>query len=120
MRLLLLDVGIGGLLLATIAVAAGKRRRRALAPRLRTCAWLLVAVPLPLAVGVQLTGLVSQGLAQIFFVLGVVAFGVGAVLILTEDEEGWRDGEEDESPPWWPAFERELREWERGRRLVRT
>jgi hypothetical protein len=85
---------------------------------------LLVAVPLPAAVGIQLTGLLSPGLNQILFLVGVVAFGVGAVLILTEDEEGWREANEDDSPPWWPAFERDLQQWEREqerrRRLVRT
>ena len=123
-RLLLLDVAVGGLLLATIAVAARKRGRRVPAPRLRTCAWLLVAVPLPAAVGIHLAGLLSATGDQVLFLIGALAFGTGAVLVLTGDEEDWRDDEVDETPPWWPAFERDLRHWEveqtRRRRLVRS
>jgi hypothetical protein len=124
MRLLLLDVAVGGLLLATIAIAAGKRVRRVPAPKVRTCAWLLVAVPLPAAVVIQLAGLLSPGLNQALFLFGAAAFGVGAFLILAENDEGWREAAEDDTPPWWPAFERELQHWEREqerrRRLVRT
>ena len=122
MRLLVLDVGVGVLLLATIAVAARARRSRALSPQLRLCSWILVAVPLPIAVGVHMVGGLSTAADQALFLASAAAFAVGAVLILGDEEEDWRGTDGDESPPWWPAFERELRTWEleRRRRPVRT
>lgn len=112
MRLLVLDVAVGVLLLATIVVATRARRSRALSPQLRVCSWTLVAVPLPLAVAVHLIGGLSTTADQALFLGGVVAFAVGAVMILTDEEEDWRSTGGDESPPWWPAFEREFRTWE--------
>ena len=64
-----------------------------------------MAVPLPLAV------VLHPG--QAAFLASVAAFAVGAALILGDEEEGWnRDDIADETPPWWPAFERDLREYE--------
>jgi hypothetical protein len=103
MRLVLIDGAIGVLLLAAIVAAAarGWTRRPAWA---RTCGWLLVVVPLPLAVVLQLD--------QVAFLAGVAAFAVGAALILGDDEQDWGREAEADTPPWWPAFERELREYE--------
>jgi hypothetical protein len=106
MRLVLLDGAIGVLVLATIAFAC--TRTHPPRPRwLRTTGWLLVAVPLPLAV------VLHPG--QVPFLASVVAFAVGAALILGDEEQDWNRGDvdEDETPPWWPAFERDLREYER-------
>jgi hypothetical protein len=104
MRLVLLDGAIGVLVLATIAFAG--TRTHSPRPRwLRTVGWLFVAVPLPLAV------VLHPG--QAAFLASVAAFAVGAALILGEEEQDWtRDDIDDETPPWWPAFERELREYE--------
>jgi len=104
MRLVLFDGAIGVLLLAAIVAAAARRRTRRPAWA-RTCGWLLVAVPLPVAVALQL--------GQVAFLAGVTAFAAGAALILNDDEQDWsQEAETDATPPWWPAFERELHEYE--------
>lgn len=104
MRLVFFDGAIGVLLLAAIMAAA--RRQRATPPAwARTCGWLLVAVPLPLAVALQL--------GQVAFLAAIVAFAAGAALLLGNERRDWnREDEADDTPPWWPAFERELREYE--------
>ena len=44
------------------------------------------------------------------FVLGVAAFGVGAVLVLPGEDDEQPDATDDLDPaPWWPEFEREFR-----------
>lgn len=113
MRLLLFDVGIGVLLLGIIAAAACKRPR--VEPDvLRRYGWVLVALPLPAAVAAHLTLHLSTALDQTLFIAGVVCFALGAAILLRRDDEDWREERDDESPPWWPAFERELREYERS------
>ena len=105
MRLVLLDGAIGVLVLATIAFA-GTRTHPPRPRWLRTSGWLLVAVPLPLAVILHPD--------QAAFLASVAAFAVGAALILGDEEQDWnRENEVDDTPPWWPAFERDLREYER-------
>ena len=113
MRLLLFDVGIGVFLLAVIAAAAYKRPR--VEPEvLRRYGWALVALPLPAAVAAHLTLHLSTALDQALFVAGVACFALGAAILLRRDDEDWREQRDDESPPWWPAFERELRDYERA------
>jgi hypothetical protein len=82
----------------------------------RRTGWLLVAAPLPVAVASHLVALLPQNMDQAAFVAGVILFAVGAALILGKnEEEDWsQEGVGDETPPWWPAFERELREYEKG------
>jgi hypothetical protein len=113
MRLLLFDVVIGVLLLAAIAAAAYERPRVE-SGALRTYGWLLVAVPLPAAVAAHLTLHLSTTVDQTLFVAGAAAFALGAALLLRRDDEGWREEPDDDAPPWWPAFERELRDYERA------
>ena len=81
---------------------------------------MLVAVPLPLALAVHL--LVRPAVDQAALVLGVVAFGTGAFLLLPWDDEDERlDATRAPGPaPWWPAFEREFRAYARGSRRVRA
>jgi hypothetical protein len=113
MRLLLFDAGIGMLLVAAIAAAAYKRPR--VEPRvMRAYGWMLVALPLPAAVAAHLTLQLPTPVDQTLFVGGAAAFALGAAILLRRDDEGWREEPEDDSPPWWPAFERELREYERA------
>ena len=112
MRLLLFDAGIGVLLLATIALAAARRARRAASARNRQCGWLLVALPMPAAVTAHLVLTLPSRLDQALFVAGVVAFAVGAIIVLGVEEDGWSEERGDDSPPWWPAFERDLRDYE--------
>jgi hypothetical protein len=118
--LLAVDVGVGVALVALIAALAARPTRRR-GDKSRALGWVLVAGPLPAAVCLHLVGLLSPNVDQIAFLGSVVAFAAGAALLLggaAEDEEDWREGG-DESPPWWPDFERELRDYERDR-LVRT
>jgi uncharacterized membrane protein len=120
MTLLAVDVGAGVALVALIvALAARPTYRRSEGSR--AVGWVLVAGPLPLVVGLHLAGVLSPNVDQIAFLGSVVAFAVGAALLLgtAEDEdEDWRDSGDD-SPPWWPEFERELRDYERDR-LIRA
>ena len=83
---------------------------------------MLVAVPLPFALALHLLVRPAAAVDQAAFVLGVVAFGVGAVLLLS-----WERGDErpdvtpDPDPaPWWPAFEREFRAYAGDSRRVRA
>jgi hypothetical protein len=57
---------------------------------------------------VALPTALDQGL----FVAGVVAFAIGAIIVLGSREDGWSEERDEESPPWWPAFERDLRDYE--------
>jgi hypothetical protein len=72
-----------------------------------------VAVPLPLAVALHLFLWPASALDRITFVLGVVAFGAGALIVLPGDDEGEQpELPDDPDPaPWWPDFEREFREY---------
>ena len=71
---------------------------------------MLVAV-LPLALVLHLLIGLPAIVDQAAFVLGVLAFGAGAFLILPWNGEDDRSEEpRDPDPaPWWPAFEREFR-----------
>ena len=68
-------------------------------------------MPLPLALMLHLFVGLRASVDQAAFVLGVVAFGTGAFLLLARDgEDGELDHERDPGPaPWWPEFEREFR-----------
>jgi hypothetical protein len=118
----LLDLILGVALLATIGLAASRSRLAAQAPS-RWAGWLLIAVPLPLVVAIRLSVPSSPLGGQTAFFGGILAFALGALLVLSgraDDEE--RD-ETDPSPaPWWPEFEREFRAYARrqSRPRVRT
>jgi hypothetical protein len=118
MRLLLPDAAIGVLLLAVIVVAS-RQNGRMRSARVRACGWLLIAVPLPLAVCLHLAVRLPLVLDQATFLAGAVAFAVGAVLILGDEETDWRRERDEDTPPWWPAFERELRLYESSERRRR-
>lgn len=111
---------LGLCLLTAIGLA---RRTPALTPSVarRALGFVLVAVPLPLALALHLLVRPAAALDQGAFVLGVVAFGVGAVLLLaSEGGDERRDVTPDPDPaPWWPAFEREFGAYARESRRVR-
>jgi hypothetical protein len=111
---LLLDLVLGVALLATIGFAATRSRLAAQAPG-RWLGWLLVAVPLPLVVASRLAVPSSPLGGQTAFVCGVLAFAVGALLLVSRRDGGDDSDEEaDRGPePWWPAFEREFRAYAR-------
>jgi hypothetical protein len=119
MRLLLLDAAVGVLLLAAIAVAAQRPRRCAPAAGVQACGWALVCVPLPAAVVLHLFFSVSASIDQAAFLAGVTAFAVGALLLLGREEDDWREEPDEDSTPWWPAFERDLHEYDLERTLRR-
>jgi len=112
MGFLTLDAAVGVLLLAVIVLAAQRAPRRAVSVRLRACGWILVAGPLPLAVALHMIWPLPAGIDQAVFLAGVAAFAIGAALVLSGEEEDWREERDEDSPPWWPAFERDLREYE--------
>lgn len=120
MFLLAVDIGVGVALVALIATLADRPRRRR-SKRTKALGWALVALPLPAAVLLHLGDVLSANADQVAFLGSVAAFAAGAALLLgsaDDEEEDWREGG-DESPPWWPEFERELRDYERNR-LIRA
>ena len=121
---LLVDLTLGVALLATIGFAATCDPSAAHAGHRRPLGWLLVAVPLPFVVAFRVALPSSPFSAQGAFACGVLAFAVGAVLVLRGRGDDQDPGRElDPAPtPWWPDFEREFRAYVRqqSRRRVRT
>jgi hypothetical protein len=103
-----------------IAVAARRSPNATSSRARRSLGYALVAVPLPLAVALHLFLWPASAFGRIAFVVGVVALGAGALLILPGDD----DGEQPELPddpdpaPWWPDFEREFREYAQTTRVA--
>ena len=107
--LLPLNVAIGGLLLVAVVAAACRRARpRRHGANVTAVGWLLVAVPLPVVVALQLLGLLPASVAEAAFLVAASAFAVGAFLVLGRDDDPGL-GRADDDPPWWPDFERGLR-----------
>lgn len=121
MPILLLDVALGAVLLAMIALAATRSPVGPSSQGRRAAGWILVAVPLPLAVGIQIFAPMPLPLGEIAFIAGLTAFAAGALLILSgDDEDDLRGSTEPEDPPWWPEFEREFRAHVRGSQRLRV
>jgi hypothetical protein len=111
MHLLVLDAVLGTLLIA--AVVLSRRLPRQDSQNVRAIGWALVAIPLPFAVALHVLRALPQASDQALFVTGIVAFAIGSALLLgTKDDDDWREGVDD-SPPWWPEFEREFQEYAR-------
>lgn len=111
MSLLVLDAGLGVLLLVAIGLSTRAPAQRSATKRV--IGWLLVAVPLPCAVALHLAGALPRATDQALFVAGVVAFAVGSALLLgARDDDYWHEATDD-SPPWWPEFERQFHEYAR-------
>lgn len=112
MPILLIDLALGVALVAAVAVAAQHAHVRM--PGRRVAGWLLIAIPLPTAAGLQLFTPPAPLLGEGAFIVGAAAFACGAFLVLSgEDEDDWREGSEPGSPPWWPEFERDFRAYAR-------
>jgi hypothetical protein len=111
---------LGLFVLAVIAVGARRSAKSSLSPARRSFGYALIAVPLPLAVALHLFVWPASAFDRIAFVVGVIAFGAGALLVLASDD----DGEQPELPddpdpaPWWPDFEREFREYVQATRVA--
>jgi hypothetical protein len=106
---------LGLSILAVIAVAARRSSKSRPSRARRSFGYALVAVPLPLAVALHLFLWPASILDRIAFVLGVVAFAAGALLVLASDD-GDEQPELPEDPgpaPWWPDFERDFRAYAR-------
>ena len=118
MLLLVLDVVLGALLIGAIALSTRAPVRES--EQARVAGWILVAVPLPGAVWLHLANALPRATDQTLFVMGVVAFAIGSFLLLgSRDNDDWREAGED-SPPWWPEFEREFKSYvERPRPTTR-
>ena len=113
MRFLLLDAAAGIGLLATITLSA-RRAPQKRSRNIRAFGWVLVAGPLPLAVALHAAGRLPPTADQVVFLSAVAAFAIGAAIVLSVDEEEDQRGDaDDDSPPWWPEFEREFRAYAR-------
>jgi hypothetical protein len=113
MRVLLLDAAAGIGLLATITLST-RRAPQKRSHHVRALGWMLVAGPLPLAVALHAAGRLPPTADQVTFLSAVAAFAIGAALVLSvDDEEDQRGDADDDSPPWWPEFEREFRAYAR-------
>jgi hypothetical protein len=99
-----------------IAVGARRSPKSSSSPARRSFGYALIAVPLPLAVALHLFVWPASALDRIAFVLGVIAFGAGALIVLRGDDEGEQpELPDDPDPaPWWPDFEREFRKYARA------
>jgi hypothetical protein len=104
---------LGLSVLAVIAVAARRPPKSTSSRTRRSFGYTLIVVPLPLAVALHLFLWPTSAFDRITFVVGVVAFGAGALLVLPADDEGEQpELPDDPDPaPWWPDFEREFREY---------
>jgi hypothetical protein len=112
--ILLVDVVLGAALVATIAFGAARSTFGTSSRLRRRIGWLLIALPLPLAVGIQVLMPLPPALAETAFVAGVAAFAAGALLVLRNDDgDDLRRDVDPEGPPWWPEFEREFRSYAR-------
>ena len=118
-----MDLTLGVVLLATIGFATTCSPVAAQARHRRLVGWLLVAVPLPFVVAFRVALPSSSFGAQGAFACGVLAFAVGAVLVLSGRGDDQDPGSESipDPTPWWPDFEREFRAYvrEQSRRRVR-
>jgi hypothetical protein len=106
---------LGLSVLAVIAVGA-RRSPRSTSRARRSFGYALIAVPLPLAVALHLFLWPDPAVDQIAFVVGVVAFGTGALLVLPGDDEDDRPilPDDPDPAPWWPDFERDFRAYARA------
>jgi hypothetical protein len=113
--ILFVDLVLGVALVATVAVGASRSSNRTSSTRQRVLGWLLIAVPLPLAVVIEIFAPpLPPALAETTFVVGVAAFAAGSLLVLRRDGRDDSRGTADpETPPWWPEFEREFRAYAR-------
>jgi hypothetical protein len=111
MMLLVLDAVLGAMLLVAIGLASRAPAQKS--EEARATGWALVAVPLPLVVALHVAGILPRTTDQALFVGGIVAFAVGSALLLgSRDDDDWREARDD-SPPWWPEFEREFEDYAR-------
>jgi hypothetical protein len=111
---------LGLSVLAVIAVGARRSPKSSSSPARRSFGYAPIAVPLPLAVALHLFLWPGSALDRIAFVLGVIAFGAGALLVLPGDDEGEQPELLDDADPapWWPDFEREFREYVQATRMA--
>jgi hypothetical protein len=107
---------LGLSVLAVIAVAARRSSKSRSSRARRSFGYALVAVPLPLAVALHLFLWPASIFDRIAFVLGVVAFGAGALLVLASDDRDEQPElpENPDAAPWWPDFERDFRAYARA------
>jgi hypothetical protein len=118
----LVDLVVGLALLTLIGLVATRLRfaRQSHARRLVGC--VLVAVPLPVVVAARWLDTSSALGGEVAFLCGVVAFAVGAALVLSgRDDPEHGTHPQTDPEPWWPEFEREFRAYARthSRRHVR-
>lgn len=112
--MLVIDVMLAAVLVAAVVLAFKPTLSGVSSQRRRAVGWLLIAVPLPLAVGIEAFAPLPRVLADAAFVAGLTAFALGAFLVLIpDDEDDRRAGADPDSPPWWPEFEREFRVYAR-------
>jgi hypothetical protein len=115
-QLLVIDSMLAAVLVAALVLAFGGRAAAASAERRRVVGWLLIALPLPAAAGLELFASPPRALADAAFVAGLSMFALGALLVLRRaEDDGPGAGADPESPPWWPEFERQFRAYARRR-----
>lgn len=114
MPMLVIDLLLAAVLVAAVVLGFSGARSSASRQSRRAAGWLLIALPLPLAVVIEAFASPPRALADAAFVAGLTAFAIGALLVLSGDEEDDRRPDADpDSPPWWPDFEREFRAYAR-------
>ena len=114
MSILVIDVALAAVLVAILVTTCRRTLFGASSRHRRTVGWLLIALPLPLAVATEVFASPPHAFADAAFVAGLAAFAVGVLLVLRSDDEDDRRGDAElEGPPWWPEFERDFRTYAR-------
>lgn len=72
-------------------------------------------MPLPAALALHVLARPTAVVDRAAFVLGVVAFAVGAFLLLGNEDERGEVRSNPDPLPWWPAFERQFRVYDSRR-----
>jgi len=106
----LVTVAAGAVTIAAISLSPLYIRRIRLVSSARLGTGLVAGSDVLGAVSVSTSGRALPPRDELFLCL-FAALLLGALLILGDDPDGWRDdpdgrrGDSDDDPPWWPEFE---------------
>ena len=114
MQFLVIDSMLAAVLVAAFVLGYRATFSGGSSERRRVVGWLLIALPLPVAVGLETFASPPRVLADAVFVAGLAAFAVGALLVMSSDDgDDRREDVDPDSPSWWPEFERDFRAYSR-------
>jgi len=113
-QFLVIDSMLAAVLVAALVIAFRGTFSGGSSERRRVVGWLLIALPLPVAVSLETFASPPRVLADAAFVAGLAAFAIGALLVVSSDDgDDRREDVDPDSPSWWPEFERDFRAYSR-------